>query len=252
MQSTRIENLGAPQNDNDAVRFADLNSAIEGFAWKDSCRVKSQANTNLASSPATIDGIALVSGDRVLIAAQSAPAENGIYVFTAAAAALTRALDASTAAELEQAVTTVEEGTNAGTTWRQTSVNFTLGSDAVAWTAFGTSAPPASETEAGVAELATQGEVDAGVDDARIVTPLKLAAWSGKAKRASGLIGDGVATQYDVTHGFGTRDVSVEVYRNSSAYDSVLCDVSRPDTNTVRLNFASAPALNAFKVVVIA
>ena len=35
--------------------------------------------------------------------------------------------------------------------------------------------PPATETIKGVAEIATQAEVDAGVDDERIVTPLKLA-----------------------------------------------------------------------------
>ncbi|VVT07389.1 gp53-like domain-containing protein [Erythrobacter sp. EC-HK427] len=36
--------------------------------------------------------------------------------------------------------------------------------------------PPATETVKGVAEIATQDEVDAGTDDERIVTPLKLAA----------------------------------------------------------------------------
>lgn len=35
--------------------------------------------------------------------------------------------------------------------------------------------PPATETQQGIAEIATQVETDAGVDDARIVTPLKLA-----------------------------------------------------------------------------
>jgi len=35
--------------------------------------------------------------------------------------------------------------------------------------------PPANETQAGIAEIATQVETDAGVDDTRIVTPLKLA-----------------------------------------------------------------------------
>lgn len=35
--------------------------------------------------------------------------------------------------------------------------------------------PPATETLKGVAEIATQAEVDAGTDDERIVTPLKLA-----------------------------------------------------------------------------
>ena len=35
--------------------------------------------------------------------------------------------------------------------------------------------PPASETVQGVAEIATQAETDAGTDDARMITPLKLA-----------------------------------------------------------------------------
>ncbi len=39
--------------------------------------------------------------------------------------------------------------------------------------------PPATETQAGIAEIATQIETDAGVDDARIVTPLKLANFVG-------------------------------------------------------------------------
>ncbi len=39
--------------------------------------------------------------------------------------------------------------------------------------------PPANETQAGIAEIATQVETDAGVDDTRIVTPLKLANFVG-------------------------------------------------------------------------
>ncbi len=39
--------------------------------------------------------------------------------------------------------------------------------------------PAASETVSGIAELATQVETDAGTDDLRIVTPLKLANYSG-------------------------------------------------------------------------
>lgn len=37
--------------------------------------------------------------------------------------------------------------------------------------------PPANETQAGIAEIATQVETDAGLDDTRIVTPLKLATF---------------------------------------------------------------------------
>lgn len=44
------------------------------------------------------------------------------------------------------------------------------------WEDVTTVVPAASETQAGIAELATQAETDAGTDDARIVTPAKLAA----------------------------------------------------------------------------
>lgn len=37
--------------------------------------------------------------------------------------------------------------------------------------------PPANESQAGIAEIATQGETDTGTDDTRIVTPLKLATY---------------------------------------------------------------------------
>ena len=47
--------------------------------------------------------------------------------------------------------------------------------DGAKWVAVGAAAANASETVKGIAELATQAEVTAGTDDARIVTPLKLA-----------------------------------------------------------------------------
>ncbi len=252
VSASRIRNLPAPVASDEPVRLQDLNSAVEGVAWKDSCRVASQVNVNLSSPGSSIDGITLTSGDRVLIKAQTSTSENGIYIWNGAATLMTRSTDTSTADELEGAVVMVEEGTSAQTSWRQTSVNFTLDSGAVAWTLFGSAAGAASETSPGVAELATQAEVDAGIDDARIVTPLKLATWSGKTKRAQGTVGDGSQTQFDVSHNFNTRDVIVQVYQNSGNYEQVNCDVSYPTVNTARLNFAAAPASNAYRVVVMA
>lgn len=247
----RILNLPAPSSDNEPARLADLNSAVEGLAWKDSVRVATQANVSLASPGATIDGVTMTAGDRVLVRAQTTASENGIYIWNGVSVAMTRSLDASTAAELEQAVVTVEEGSSAGATYRQTSVNFTLGTDPVNWTTFGTAAPPASETTAGIAEIATQAETDAGTDDARIVTPAKLANWSGRIRKYTTNVGDGSATNYVITHNLGTRDCTVAVYRNSGAYDVVLTDVEMTTANTVTLRFASAPSSNAFRVVVI-
>ena len=141
---SKVINLPAPVNSGDAANKAYVDSAIEGLAWKDSCRVGTQSNLNLSSPGATIDGVTMASQDRVLVRNQTTQSQNGIYVWNGAAVAMTRALDASTFAELEQAVTTIEEGTDAGAVFRQTQVNGTLETSNVIWSSFGTSAPAAS------------------------------------------------------------------------------------------------------------
>lgn len=249
--ASKVVNVPSPSAAGDVVPKSYVDSLVEGLAWKDSCRVATQANLNLSSPGATIDGITMASQDRVLVRAQSTASENGIYVWNGSAVAMTRSLDASTFEELEQAVTTVEEGTSAGTTYRQDQVNGTIGSSTISWVTFGTSAPAASETTAGIAELATQAEVDAGTDDLRIVTPLKLATWSGRIRKYSTNIGDGSATSYTITHSLNTRDVIIRVFPNSGNYDDVEVDVYRPSTTTATLVFATAPASNAYRVVVI-
>lgn len=249
--ASRITNLPDGASNQEPATVAQLNAAVEGLAWKDSCRVSTQGNLNLSSPGATIDGVTMASGDRVLVRQQTTASENGIYVWNGAAVAATRSLDASTAAELEQAVTTVEEATDAGTTWRQTAVNFTLGSGSVTWSNFGTSAPAASTTVAGVIEIATQSEVDAEAITNMAVVPATLGAWPGKKRLSAFTFGDGSATQFDLTHNFNTRSVLVEVYRNSSPWDSVMCDVERNTVNVVRLRFSSAPSTNQFIALVL-
>lgn len=235
----------------DAATVAQLNSAVEGLSWKDSVRVATQGNVSIASPGATVDGITMITNDRVLVRANTSQPENGIYVWNGAAVPMTRAPDASTADELEQAVTTVEEGTSAGASFRQTGVNITLGVGNVIWATFGTSSAAANETTAGIAEVATQAEVDAGTDDARIVTPLKLATWSGRIRKYGQLFGDGSATSYAITHNLNTRRVHVQVYQASGTFDLVDCEVELTSVNQATLKFNSAPASNALEVTII-
>lgn len=61
---------------------------------------------------------------------------------------------------------------------------------------------------------------------------------------------DGSATSYVVQHGLGTRDVQVQVYSTASPYETVFTDVERTDTNNVTIKFASAPADDAYRVVI--
>ena len=243
-------NFALPTAANDLATKGYVDSAVEGLSWKDSVRVHAPANVNLAAPGATIDGITMAANDRFSAFNQSTGSQNGIYIFNGAATPATRAPDMSTAAEFEQAVFTVEEGTSAGSTFRQTTINFVLDTGTPAVVSFGNSAPAASESTAGVVELATQAETDAGTDDARAVTPLKLKTSKFFAKSVAGTIGDGSATSFNIDHNLNTRDVQVAVFLNSGNYDDVLVDVTRPTVNRVTLTFASAPGVNAYRAVV--
>lgn len=248
---SKLLNLPNGVADGDAATVGQLKAAIEGLAWKTNARVSTAANINLAAPGATIDGITMVSGDRVLVKAQTAAAQNGIYIWNGAAVPMTRSLDTSTVAELEQAVVTVEEGTAAGSSFRQTQINFTLDTGDVLWTGFGSSVASASESVSGSVELATQVEVDTGTDDQRAITPLKLATWAGRLRKFTQDIGDGSATSYTVTHNFGSRDVKVDVYRNSGNYDSVGVEVRHTSINAITIVFSSPPTTNQFRVIIL-
>lgn len=64
-------------------------------------------------------------------------------------------------------------------------------------------------------------------------------------------IGDASATQFDVSHNLNSRDVSVEVRRTASPYDTVDTEVERTTVNAVRVRFNGyTPGNNEFRVIV--
>lgn len=63
-------------------------------------------------------------------------------------------------------------------------------------------------------------------------------------------VGNTSATSFAISHNLGTRDVTVNVYDNAT-YDTVECDVTRTDANTVTVAFATAPGTNAYRVVIV-
>jgi hypothetical protein len=247
---SRLLNLPDATTAQEPATLAQLQAYVEGLNWKDSVRVKTQGNVDLAAPGATIDGVLMSSGDRFLAGSQTSAPENGIYVWTGAATPATRALDASTFAELEAAVVVIEEGTDVGTAWRQTAVNGVIGTNDITWTSFVAAVPNASESTAGKVELATQTETNAGTDDERAITPLKLTNWSGKTKRYTAEIGDGSATSFTLTHNLDSRALQVAVYRNSGNYDQIECEVRHTSTSAVTLLFTSAPTSNQFVAVI--
>jgi hypothetical protein len=126
--------LGTPDlNDLASMQVLDIIDGMDEDApTLAPARVSTQTNIDLANPGATIDGITMVAGERVLVRHQTIDAENGVYVWNGSAVALTRATDADTTIELAQAVIEVKEGTNAGFTFRQTELPLnTLGTDSI-------------------------------------------------------------------------------------------------------------------------
>ena len=67
------------------------------------------------------------------------------------------------------------------------------------------------------------------------------------------LTGDGTTTQYTLNHNLGTREVIIEVYRNSSPYDKIYPEIQHTDTTSATIRFSPAPANGvSYKSVVLA
>jgi hypothetical protein len=130
--------LAQPVGATDVVNLLALQSYAAGISWKQPCVAATLANITL-SGLQTIDGKAVVAGDRVLVKDQSTAANNGIYL--ASASAWTRSEDANSWDELICAITFIEYGTQAGGAWFCTAQDGgTLGVTAVNWSQFTTSA----------------------------------------------------------------------------------------------------------------
>jgi hypothetical protein len=112
-----------------------VDNAIEGVDHKASVRLATTGNISLTGL-LTLDGVASVAGNRVLVKNQTSPAENGIYIVDAGA--WTRAADMNDWLEVPSSYVFVEEGaTLADTSWVSTgNSGGTIGTTAMPWTQF--------------------------------------------------------------------------------------------------------------------
>lgn len=250
LNSQKITALADPTNAGDAATKAYVDAAAVGLDVKDSVRAASTANIDLTTGGLlTIDGVALAAGNRVLVKNQTTASQNGIYV--AASGAWARAADFDSSDEASPgAFMFVEEGTaNADTGWvHTTDAPVTLGTTSLTFAQF--SSTGSINAGAGLTKAGDTLDVGAGTgisvsaDAVSIDTALV-------PRKFAATIGDGTATAFTVTHNLGTNDVQVQVYRNSTPYDTVLVDVERSSTNAVVVRFTTAPATGAFRVVVV-
>jgi len=283
--SNLITNLGTPVNVSDAATKGYVDSTSQGLDVKDSVRVATVASGNLATdfvAGATIDGLTLVAGDRILIKNQGTASQNGIYTVNASGAP-TRATDADTSAKVTAGMFTfVSEGTTLGNSgWVLTTDDvITLGSTGLTFTQFsgagtylagtalglsGNTFNVAYDATKGITVSSNQIKINAGngltFDGgtgalvANLGTGLVIsggaiaqdtAAGYGVRKYVGTITGDNSATSFSFTHGFNTRDITVRVYQTSATpdtqYADVEVDVTRTSANAISVAFAAAPA----------
>lgn len=222
MGTNKVTGLGAGTAADDAVNKSQLDAAVSGLDTKQSVRVATAAampaNTAAGSGVLktltmdavgilTIDGIATVLGDRILVKDESAGADidHGIYEVTlegtaGVAAVLTRSDDFDEDAEVTaSAYCFVNEGTvNADTGWTVTTDNpIVVDTTAIAWAQFnGLGAVTAG---AGLGKTGNDLFVNAG-DGIEIVTDNVEVDLNGTtiSKGASGIAVVGVPLNFEV------------------------------------------------------
>ena len=124
-----------PSNSTDITNKAYVDTVAQGLDTKASVVAGTTANITLSGAQ-TIDGVAVVATDRVLVKNQTAPADNGIYI--ASATAWSRAPDMNTWVQVPGAYVFIEGGTTlADTGWVCTSdAGGTIGVTAITWAQF--------------------------------------------------------------------------------------------------------------------
>jgi len=102
-------NVAMPTLDDHAANKAYVDSVAQGLDVKDSVRAASTGDVNVGTPASTMDGVNLVSGDRVLLKNQTTASQNGIYTYETTG--LVRAIDMDASGEFVGAFFFVEEGT---------------------------------------------------------------------------------------------------------------------------------------------
>lgn len=250
----RIINVASPTLDTDAANKIYVDNVAQGLTWKQAARAASTGNVNVASPGATIDGVTLANGDRVLLIAQTAAGENGIYVFNGATSALTRAADFNTSAKVTagSALSITEGSVNGDKTYVLVTDNpVTLGTTPLTFSLMNGGSGTTYTAGNGITVTGGSVAVNATTGGGLIAGPGGLSIDNSVVvKKYAANIGDGTSTSVVVNHNLATRDVLVELYTNAAPFDTVYAEVQRTDTNNVLLVFGSAPAAAAYRVVV--
>lgn len=250
----RITSVGTPTVATDATNKQYVDNVAQGLTWKQAARAAATGDVTVASPGATVDGVTLANGDRVLLFHQADAKQNGIYVFNGATSALTRATDADTGTKLAAgSALSVAEGTvNGDKSYVLTTDNpITIGTTSLTFALMNGGAGPTYVAGNGIDITGTTISAKTVTGGGLVAGPGGVSVdYSAVAKKYAANVGDGTSTSIVVNHALNTLDVLVEIYTNSGVYDTVYAEVRRQDVNNVVLVFGTAPASAQYRVVV--
>ena len=150
-----LAGLATPTAANHAATKSYVDNATEGLDWKDAVVCSTTGNIDLTAdlqNGDAIDGVTLVTGERVLVKDQTTGAQNGIYiVVSSGSAAASRADDMAAASAAASAAMFIKEGTvNGDTAWVCTNNDAAdvVGTNALVFVQFsGGQSPGGSDTQ---------------------------------------------------------------------------------------------------------
>jgi hypothetical protein len=273
LNGQRATNGATPTTGTDLATKAYVDDARAGITGvKDPVRVAAPGNVNLAAPGASIDGIALTSGDRFLAPSQSTGTQNGIYVWNGAAMAATRATDADATGEIgDGTLVAVAEGTKAGSQYIQTATpSGAPGAWTQTWTVYTTSGTSyvggagLTLTGATFDVVAADGSITVNADSVTVgLVPVSKggtnATTAAAARSNLGAVGRyaadlgaltaGVWT--NVTHSLNSTDVLEPSVKDVGTGEFVRLDTKVVDANTIAVRADIAYSAGALRVVVV-
>lgn len=219
-----------PVNSTDAVNKAYADALAQGLSAKASVVAMATSNVTLSGAQ-TVDGVSLVAGNRVLLTGQTTASQNGVWVVQTGS--WTRPTDFASGSTQIGTYVFVEGGTaNASSGWIENGTTaVTVDTTAQTWTQF-----------------SGAGEIVAGSGLYKSGNTLSVIATT--THKVATTIGDGSSTSLAVTHSLGTQDVLSQV-RDTSTNALVECDQVNTSVNVTTFTFNVAPAVNAYKVVIV-
>lgn len=254
--SQKITGLADGTLATDAATWGQVQSIVQGLAWKSAVRVAVTTNGTLASAYAngsSAGGVTLATGDRILLAGQTSASENGIYTVNASGAP-TRATDADASGEITVGtVVPIQAGTLANTFYYCTATGanpWVPGSSTSTWSFFF----QVTATQAGNGLTASGNvlAVGAGTGIAVASDTVSVDRTGSNNNHVPLLYTTAThssSTSIAITHSLGNQWVIAQVIEVATL-SQVDVDVVYTSSSVTTFNFASAPSANTYRFII--